>query len=91
MAKVKGCSTAVGVALIFGILKSLLTSVLMFLLLPMVILLLGLSYIVVNAFLLWFTNKLISGFEIRGFFKILFVAVMISMVETLLRWLISAA
>ena len=88
IAKVKGCSTAVGVALVFGLLKSLLTGVLMFLLLPMVILLLGLSYIVINAFLLWFTNKLIPGFEIQGFFKILFVAVMISIVETCLRWLI---
>lgn len=88
MAKIKGCSTAVGVALVFGLLKSLLTGVLMFLLLPTVILLLGLSYIVINALLLWFTNKLISGFEIQGFFKILFVAVMISMVETFLRWLI---
>ena len=90
MAQVKGCSTAVGVALVFGLLKSLLTGVLMFLLLPMVILLLGLSYIVINAFLLWFTNKLISGFEIQGFFKIFFVAVMISIVETFLRWLLVA-
>ena len=90
MAKVKGCSTAVGVAFVFGLLKSLLTGMLMFLLLPTVILLLGLSYIVINAFLLWFTNKLISGFEIQGFFKIFFVAVMISIVETFLRWLILA-
>ena len=90
MAKVKGCSTAVGVAVVFGLLKSLLTGVLMFLLLPTVILLLGLSYIVINVFLLWFTNKLVSGFEIQGFFKILFVAVMISIVETFLRWLVFA-
>ena len=88
MAKVKGCSTAVGVAIVFGLLKSLLTGVLMFFFLPTIILLLGLTYIVINAFLLWFTNKLISGFEIRGFFTIFFVALMISLVETLLRWLI---
>ena len=88
VAKVKGCSTAFAVALVFGILKSLLTGMLMFLLLPMVILVLGLSYIVINAFLLWFTNKLIPGFEIQGFFKIIFVAMMISIVETFLRWLI---
>ena len=90
LAKVKGCSTAFAVALVFGILKSLLTGVLMFLLLPMIILLLGLSYIIINAFLLWFTDKIIPGFEIQGFFKIFFVAVMISIVETCLRWLILA-
>ena len=90
LAKVKGCSTAFAVALVFGILKSVLTGVLMFLLLPMVILVLGGSYIIINAFLLWFTNKIIPGFEIQGFFKILFVAVMIAIVETFLRWLILA-
>lgn len=90
MTKVKGCATAVGVAIVFGLLKSLLTGILMFLLLPTVVLVLGLSYIVINAFLLWFTNKLISGFEIQGFFTIFFVAVMISIVETCLRWLILA-
>lgn len=90
LAKVKGCSTAFAVALVFGILKSLLTGILMFLLLPMVILVLGGSYVVINAFLLWFTNKIIPGFEIQGFFKILVVAVMISIVETFLRWLIFA-
>ena len=90
LAKVKGCSTAFAVALVFGILKSLLTGALMFLLLPMVILVLGGAYIVINAFLLWFTNKIIPGFEIQGFFKILFVAVMIAIVETFLRWLILA-
>jgi len=88
--KVKGGSTVVGVALVFGILKSLFTGILP-LFLPMIILMLGLSYVVINAILLWLTNKIIGGFEIRGFFNTLFVAVLIAVVESLLRSLIASA
>ena len=86
--KVKGCSTALVVALVYGIFKFLFTGILVFLSLPFIILTLGLFYFVINAFLLWITNKLVEGFEIEGFLNTLFAAVLISIIETVIRFFI---
>ncbi len=86
--RVKGCATAVGVALVYGIFKFLFTGILVFLSLPFIILTLGLFYFVINAFLLWITNKLVDGFEIDGFLNTLFAAVLISIIETVIRFFI---
>lgn len=91
LAKVKAVSTTVGVSIVFGILQTLLSGVLMLFVVPMIILALGLADIVINAVLLWFTNKLIRGFEINGFFKTVFTAVLIAVVERALNWLIAGA
>ena len=64
---IKNFGTALLVALVYGILKLLLTKILVLLSLPFIILTLGLFYLVINAFLLWITDKLIDGFEIKGF------------------------
>lgn len=83
--KVKSCSTAVVVALVYGVFKFLFTGILVFLSLPFMILTLGLFYFVINAFLLWITNKLVDGFEIDGFLNTLLAAVLISLIETVIR------
>lgn len=83
--QIKGCGTAIVVALIYGIFKFLFTGILVFLSLPFMILTLGLFYFVINAFLLWITNKLVDGFEIEGFLNTLLAAVLISLIETVIR------
>lgn len=85
---IKGFDTAVVVALIYGILKLLLTKILVILSLPLIILTLGLFYIVINAFLLWITDKIIDGFEIRGFLNTIIASVLISIIDTVLHWLV---
>jgi putative membrane protein len=55
-------------ALIFGIINLLLRPILVLLTLPVVILTLGLLLIVINAFLLWLTGKLVPGFDVADFF-----------------------
>jgi len=73
------------VALVYGVLKSLLWWLLVILSLPLVVLTLGLFLIVINAALLWLTDKLISGFEIQGFGSTLLASVLISVLDLLLR------
>ena len=85
---VKNFGTAVVVALVYGILKMLFRGVLIFLSLPLMIVTLGLFYFVINAFLLWITDKLIDGFEVRGFFTTIIAAFLISLIDTVLHWVI---
>lgn len=91
LAKVKGGSTTLGVSIVFGLLQTLLSGMLTLFVVPVIILALGLADIVINAVLLWFTNKLFRGFEINGFFKTIFTAVLIAGVERALNWLIAGA
>ena len=42
---------------------------------------------VINAFLLWITDKLIDDFEIDGFGATLIAAFLIALVDSLLRWI----
>ncbi len=60
-----GFTSAMLVALVYGLLKALLQGILILFTLPAVILTLGLFIFVINAFLLWLTDKLMVRFEIR--------------------------
>lgn len=86
--QVRNYGTALVVALVYGLLKLLLTKVLVILSLPFIILTLGLFYILINAFLLWLTDKLIDGFEIKGFFSTIIASILISVIDILLRWVV---
>ena len=86
--RIKGFATAVFVAFVYGILNLLLTQILVFLSLPLIFLTFGLFYFVINAFLLWLTDKLISEFEVKGLFNTLIAAFLISLIDTLLHWIV---
>jgi putative membrane protein len=83
--KVRGFFTAVAVALVYGIVNFLFYWLLVILALPFVIGTLGLFLVLINAFLLWVTNKLIDGFEVRGFFTTVIASVLISVLNFVLR------
>ena len=85
---VKNFTTAVLVALVYGILKTLLTGILVFFSLPFMILSLGLFLFVINAVLLWMTNLLIKNFEVKGCFSTVIAAFLITVIDILLHWLI---
>jgi len=84
--RVRNFATAVVVALIYGVLKFLLGKILFWFSLPLIIVTLGLFYFVINAFLLWITDKLIEGFEIRGFGHTIIASLLISLFDVVLRW-----
>lgn len=86
--RVRSFGVALGVAAIYGVLKFFLSWILLILSLPLIFITLGLFYFVINAFLLWMTDKLIDGFEIDSFLSTLFASVMISILDLVLRWVL---
>ena len=85
---VRSFGTAVLVSLVYGVLKLLLFRLLVLLSFPLVFVTFGLFLIVINAFLLWITDKLIEGFKIRGVLMTLIASVLISVLDIVLRWVI---
>lgn len=88
--RVRGFKNALAVAAVYGLLNFVLFKVLIFITFPLVILkllTLGLFGIVLNAVLLMITDKLLDGFEIKGFGSALLGAVGISAVNLVLGFL----
>ena len=85
---VRSLGTAVVVAGVYGILKVLVYWLLVILSLPLIIVTLGLFLFVLNAFLLWITDKLIDGFRIDGLVSTLIASILISICDLLLRWVL---
>ena len=83
--RIRGFFTAVVVAVVYGIVNFLFYRLLVLFSLPFIIATLGLFLVLINAFLLWVTNKLIDGFEVRGFFTTIIASLLISLLNTLLR------
>lgn len=82
------------VALIFGLVNTFLKPVLTILSLPITMVTLGLFLIVINALLLllvsWISTELALGFTVDGFIPALLGAIIISIVGTLLSFVIGA-
>jgi len=76
-----GFVTAVVVGLVYGILKVLLQKLLIVLALPVVLITFGLFILVINAFLLWITDQLVSGFEVKSKTALLLGALLLSVVD----------
>ena len=85
---VRSLGTAIWVAAVYGVLKTLLYWILVFLSLPFIFVTLGLFLIVINAFLLWLTDKLIEGFRIDSFGQTVIASLVISVFDLLLRWIL---
>ncbi len=86
--RVRSFGSALAVALVYGILKFLFHWLLIIVSLPFIIITLGLFLIVINAFLLWITDKLIDGFEIDSIFSTVVASVLISILDLILRWIL---
>jgi putative membrane protein len=86
--RVKNFATAIAVAIVFSVISFLFGRILVFLSLPMMILSFGLFKFVINAFLLWVTDKLIDDFEIQGLVPTLLAAFLITVVDSFLKWLL---
>ena len=81
--KVKSFGSAVVFAFVLGLLDTLLYGVLVALSFPLVFLSLGLFLLVINGFLWWLADKLVSGVQIDGFGW----TIIASVVTTILNWL----
>uniref|UniRef100_Q3AQH4 Phage holin family protein n=1 Tax=Chlorobium chlorochromatii (strain CaD3) TaxID=340177 RepID=Q3AQH4_CHLCH len=83
---IRGFATAIAVALVFGLINTLVRPVLLFFSFPVIVLTLGLFLLVINALLLQLAALLVGGFSIDGFWW----AVAGSVVISAISWLLSS-
>jgi len=86
--RIKNYGTAVVVALVYSVISFLVGWLLTMLAFPFIVITFGLFTFVVNAILLWLTDKFLDDFEIDGFGSTLIVAFLISLINSGLRWLL---
>jgi putative membrane protein len=85
--RIKNFMTAVMVAIVYSIINFLTGWLLVLLTLPFIIITFGLFKFVINAFLLWLTDKIIEDFEIKNVFTTFIAAFLITMVDLLIKWI----
>ncbi|MBV9073541.1 MAG: phage holin family protein [Acidobacteria bacterium] len=85
---VTGIGSALIAALIFGFLNATLGLVLKILTFPFTILTFGLFWFVINAIILEITSAFVRGFFIRSFFSALVGAIVLTLVNMLLKTLV---
>ena len=83
---VESFPTALWVALLVGIINTLIKPILMFIALPINILSLGLFSLVINALLLIFVGNLITGFIVIGFWNAFFGAILLSLLNGIIQF-----
>jgi len=85
--RVKNFTTALIVAGIYGVLHVLFAWILKIIFFLPMFLTLGLFAFIINAFLLFVTDKLVDGFEIDSLTTTLIGAVLLTMLNLVWRWL----
>jgi putative membrane protein len=85
--EISGIGAALIAALVFGLVNSTLGLLLKILTFPFIVLTLGLFWFVINAFMLIFASHIVSGFHVRGFGPAFIGAIVLSLVNMLLRGL----
>jgi putative membrane protein len=85
---IEGFFTALLAALVIGLVNATLGLVLKILTLPLTIVTLGLFWWVINALMLWLASVLVHGFVVRGFFAAFFGAIVLALVNMVLRWIL---
>ncbi|WP_179404138.1 phage holin family protein [Burkholderia guangdongensis] len=83
---IKSFGTALIVAVVLGLINTVIRPVLILFTLPVTIVTLGLFILVVNALCFWLAASLLKGFEVSGFWSAFFGSILYSIVS----WLLSA-
>ncbi len=78
-------TTAIAVAIVLGLLNTLLKPVLVVLTIPVTVLTLGLFLLVINAIIVLITAALIGGFHVTGFWPALVFSIVISLITWMLE------
>ena len=86
--RLKSYGTAVVVALVYGLLNFFLGTLIGWILFLPMFLSLGLLGLVINALMLWLTDKLIEDFEIDSVRTTLTMAVLLTIGRVVLSWLL---
>ncbi len=81
---IEGYGTAIVVAVVYSVINFVLGTALAILTLPLVILTVGLFKLVINTFMLWITDQMIDGFEIRDIGTTFIFAIIITVSDIIL-------
>lgn len=84
--KVKDALTALAVAVVLGILNSVLRPFIVFLTLPLNILTLGLFTFVINAGMVLIAANIVPGFSVESFWWALLFSLVLSLLNIYLHW-----
>ena len=85
---VNGPMAAVIAALAIGFINATIGLILKVLTFPLTLLTLGLFWFVINALMLKLASVLVPGFEVHGFLAAFLGAIVLSLVSSLLHWLV---
>lgn len=83
--KVDGYFTAIVVAVVLGIVNTILKPILILFTLPITILTLGLFTFVINALMILLVSNFVPGFHVRGFWWALIFSLVLSLVNSFLH------
>jgi putative membrane protein len=87
---VSGFTAALIAALVIGFINATIGLLLKILTFPLTLLTLGLFWLVINALMLELASALLSpGFQVRGFMAAFLGAILLSLVNMLLKWLVN--
>jgi putative membrane protein len=85
---VDGFVTALWAALVIGLVNATLGALLKLITLPLTVLTLGIFWLVINALMLKFATWFAPGFSVSGFRAAFWGAIVLSLVNMFLRWLV---
>ncbi len=88
---VDGWLSALGAAIVLGILNAILRPLLLLLSLPFIIITFGLFVFVINALLLGLASWLVPGFHVAGFWSAVFGSLVISIISGILNFLVGGS
>ena len=87
--EVSGGLAVLAAGLVLALINAIVRPVLIFLTLPFTLVTLGLFLFALNAFCLWLTSWLVTGFEVQGFWPAVFGAMLVSVVSWLVNGFLS--
>lgn len=85
--KIKNFWTAIGVAILLGLINMFVKPLILFLALPLTILTLGLFILVINAWILMLIDKMVDGLTIKNFWWAVLYSIIISVLNSLMFWI----
>jgi putative membrane protein len=86
--EVNGLGAALIAPIVIGLINATLGIVLKVITLPLTLLTLGIFWLIINALMLQFAAVLVPGFYVAGFFSAFFGAIVLSIINMLLRSLV---
>lgn len=84
---IKSFWTAVGVAILLGLINMFIKPLIILITLPLTILTLGAFILVINAGILMLIDNLVDGFKIKGFWWAVLFSIFISVANAVMFWI----